>query len=77
MDRVDKRIKDARLNPNFLDTIFVGRCADDKRTCSLHSGDITDINIWNTALTIKEMIEWTNCRCVIHTHGGSMKFTHC
>ena len=63
MDRIDETIKDARLNPNFLDTIFVGRCSDDKRACSLHSGDITDINIWNSALTVKEMIEWTNCRC--------------
>ena len=66
MDKIDIAVKDARLNPNFLDTIFIGRCADDKKVCSLHSGDITDINLWNKPLTIDEMIGWTNCRCFVY-----------
>ena len=38
---VDPRIKNAELTPDFLDTIYVGRCAEDGAQCSIHDGDIT------------------------------------
>ena len=57
-----------KVSPNFLNSIYVGRCAGNlsyfDQPCSMHFGHITDINIWNKALTLEEMIGWTNCRLV-------------
>ena len=64
IDFVDERLKNVKVPSNFLDIIYVGRCADNSSDCSLHSGDITDVNIWNRALSMEEMIGWTNCRYV-------------
>ena len=48
----------------MLDSIYVGRCVSDSEYCSVHSGSFTDVNIWNRALSVDEMIRWTNCRWI-------------
>ena len=62
INHVDERLKNVEVPSDFLDIIYVGRCAEDGAVCSLHNGDITDVNIWNRALSLDEMIGWTNCR---------------
>ena len=62
IDMVDERLRNLEIPENFLDHIYVGRCADPEKVCSVHAGDITDVNIWNRALSLQEMIEWTNCQ---------------
>ena len=55
-------MKNATVPEDLLDSIYVGRCARDTNYCSIHSGSYTDLNIWNRALSVDEMISWTNCR---------------
>ena len=38
---VDPRLNDTEVTPDFLDIIYVGRCAEDEAQCSLHAGDFT------------------------------------
>ena len=66
INSVDKNLEDVYVPSNFLDIIYIGRCNGKDlpwlKSCSLHFGKITDVNIWNRALTIDEMLGWTNCR---------------
>ena len=59
---MDLTIRKAKVSSTFLDTIYVGRCVDEQQSCSLHFGDITDVNMWNKALLEDDMKKWTNCR---------------
>ena len=43
---------------DFLDSIYVGRCP---LGCSDHLGRITDFNLWDYALNVKDMKDWTTC----------------
>ena len=58
---VDERLRNVMLPLDFLDMIYVGRCWDDE-IYSLHNGEITDVNIWNRALSLDEILGWTDCR---------------
>ena len=58
---VDERLRNVMLPTDFLDMIYVGRCWDNE-ICSLHNGQITDVNIWNRALSLDEILGWTDCR---------------
>ena len=62
INKVDFNIKNAKVSQTFLDSLYVGRCADEQKSCSQHFGDITDVNMWNKALTENDMKMWTNCR---------------
>ena len=62
INNIDEDMKNATVPEDVLDSIYVGRCVGDKRYCSSHLGSFTDLNIWNRALTVDEMISWTNCR---------------
>ena len=53
----DKDLTDLEIPSNFLDIIHIGRS-----TVHFDYGNITDVNIWNRALTLDEMLGWTNCR---------------
>ena len=56
-------MKNATVPEDLLDSIYVGRCSSDTtHQCSIHSGSYADLNIWNRALSVDEMISWTNCR---------------
>jgi hypothetical protein len=61
IDNVDENMKNATVPEDLLDSIYVGRCASNMY-CSIHSGSYTDLNIWNRAMSVDEMISWTNCR---------------
>ena len=41
MNFVDPRLNNTELTLDFLDIIYVGRCAEDGAQCSIHDGDIT------------------------------------
>ena len=47
---------------NFLDIIHIGRSTEEGAKVHFDYGNITDVNIWNRALTLDEMLGWTNCR---------------
>ena len=56
-------MNNAMVPEDLLNSIYVGRCSSDTTfPCSIHSGSYTDLNIWNRALSVDEMISWTNCR---------------
>ena len=61
INQIEKRIEHLALPEDLLDLIFVGRCPESTKYCSVHSGEFTDINFWNKALNVQEMIAWTNC----------------
>ena len=65
INHVDEKISNLKVPTNLLDMIYVGRCEVETKSCSDHSGDFTDINIWDRALSIDEMIGWTNCSTII------------
>lgn len=49
--------------PNFLSKVYIGRCSFDfKQTCSTPEGQLTDFNMWDRALSLKEMEDWTTCQ---------------
>ena len=50
------------LNSNLLNDFLVGRSPSPGS--SRHSGQISDVNIWDYALTTDETRKWTSCRCV-------------
>ena len=62
INNFDEDMKNATVPEDLLDSIYVGRCASNTKYCSIHMGSFTDLNIWNRALTVDEMISWTNCR---------------
>ena len=62
INNVDENMKNATVPEDLLDSIYVGRCVRDTKYCSIHLGSFTDLNIWNRAMSVDEMINWTNCR---------------
>ena len=65
INHVDEKISNLKVPTNLLDMIYVGRCEVETKSCSDHSGDFTDINIWDRSLSVDEMIGWTNCSTII------------
>ena len=64
INHVDENVRNVLVPEDMLDSIYVGRCFSDTEYCSIHNGSFTDVNIWNRAFSINEMIRWTNCRQV-------------
>ena len=60
-DYHDNHIKLEGIKPDFMNHIYVGRCADSKEDCSHHAGKLSDVNVWSKPLTFSEMIDWTSC----------------
>ena len=58
---------DATVPKDLLDSVYIGQFGvnpwlDWELEIPVHFGSFTDVNIWNRALSIDEMINWTNCR---------------
>ena len=68
INHVDKNAKNATVPTDLLDSIYIGQLQDvsqaEKFGYPVHFGSFTDVNIWNRALNIDEMINWTNCRYI-------------
>ena len=65
IDFVDPLLKSVVIPGDFLNKTYVGRCSYDyKAGCSNPGGMIADFNVWDRALTEKEMHDWTTCRWV-------------
>ena len=61
----DQDLKNATVPKNLLDSIYIGQLGGvrtDIFEIPVHQGSFTDVNIWSRALSIDEMINWTNCR---------------
>ena len=55
--------KNATVPKDLLDSIYIGQEPGIANwDYPVHNGSFTDVNIWNRALSIGEMINWTNCR---------------
>ena len=70
INHVNEFAKNITVPKDLLDSIYVGQHAVSnlrfgKLEIPVHSGSFTDVNIWNRALSINEMINWTNCRYLI------------
>ena len=46
---------------DIIEAVHVGG-GDDYPDYGSRPGQITDFNLWNKALSINEMISWTNCK---------------
>ena len=68
INHVDKDAKNVTVPKDLLDSIYIGQyhsvSETEKYGYSVYSGSFTDVNIWNRALSIDEMINWTNCRYI-------------
>ena len=50
---------------NILDHLYLGQSREfesGSKSNYNHGGSITNFNMWNKALSKKEMIDWTQCR---------------
>ncbi len=53
------------LPDNFLSDFYLGRCSyDEEFACSAPESKYTDLNIWNSFLSIEDQIGWTTCKLV-------------
>ena len=65
VNHIDEDAKNETVPKDLLDSIYVGQMvgsATEFFGIPVHFGSFTDVNIWNRALSIDEMIKWTNCR---------------
>ena len=54
---------DTVIPPDFLTKFHLGRCAFSyKGGCTTPGGQLTDLNIWDRALSMEDVIAWTSCR---------------
>ena len=61
-----KEIKQLKFPSNMLSKIYLGRCAlDYKGSCTAPEGQISDFNMWDRALTLSEMEQFTTCKKMI------------
>ena len=65
LNHVDKNAKNATVPTDLLDSIYIGQQSVSQFGYPVHFGSFTDVNIWNRALGIDEMLNWTNCRYMI------------
>jgi hypothetical protein len=65
-DHIDEDVKNVTVPKDLLDSIYIGQyhsvSETEKFGYPVHFGLFTDVNIWNRALSIDEMLNWTNCR---------------
>jgi hypothetical protein len=53
------------LREDFLQHVYIARCNFDfKMTCSGPEGEISDFNIWDRALSLEELEDWTTCKAM-------------
>ena len=51
-----------RLDKRFFEELKVINCSGQREYCTSYNGvNVTDLNIWDKALTSVEMISWTKC----------------
>ena len=63
INHVNEDAKNVTVPKDLLDSIYIGQLGGfGKPGIPVHSGSFTDVNIWNRALSVDEMINWTNCR---------------
>ena len=66
LNHIDEDLKNVTVPKDLLDSIYIGQyhsvSETEKYGYPVHFGSFTDVNIWNKALGIDEMINWTNCR---------------
>ena len=54
---------------DFLTKTYLGRCSlDYKKTCSAPGSKFTDFNIWDRAVPLQELMDWTKCKKVTVTN---------
>ncbi len=67
IDFADEGLTEVVIPRDFLSKIYLSRCSFDyKVACSAPDGQITDFNVWNRPLTVREAQDWTTCRCVLY-----------
>ena len=67
IDLVNKGIESVR--PDFLQRFMVGR--SNGPGASKHAGKMTDVNVWDFALTKDMLKKWTNCRYEVFSRNRS------
>ena len=61
IDFIATGIETENLNSETLGDFLVGRSASFPEN-SGHSGQFSDVNIWDYALTKNQIIKWTSCK---------------
>ena len=63
IDFIASGIETENLNSEMLGDFLVGRCTSPIcQGMSGHSGQFSDINIWDYALAKDQIIKWTSCK---------------
>ncbi len=65
INHIDEDLKNVTVPKDLLDSIYIGQfvgSATEVFGVPVHFGSFTDVNIWNRALSIDEMMNLTNCR---------------
>ena len=64
IDFIANRIETENLNSEMLRDFLIGRIASfpGRSDLSAHSGQFSDVNIWDYALTKDQIIKWTSCK---------------
>jgi hypothetical protein len=58
---VEPELSNVTIPSSFLQNTYLGMCSYEGG-CSGPEGQISDFNVWDRALSEKEMIDWTTCR---------------
>ncbi len=57
------KLTEVQIPGDFLTKVYLGRCSlDYKNNCSAPEGKFTDFNVWDRALPLQEMMDWTECK---------------
>ncbi len=63
VDIQDKNVNFDIVPDDWLKNVYVGMCPlGGTYSCSRHSGEVTDFNIWSRAMSKEEMLAWTSCK---------------
>ena len=64
-ETISKDFGSIAVNKTFLNETYITNCTRQQDICLTDSeASITDLNIWDKALSSDELVKWTTCRWV-------------
>ena len=63
INHADPELTGVTIPADFLRKVSIGRCNFDyKMSCTSPEGRLADFNVWDRALSTRELLDWTTCR---------------
>ena len=64
---IDENLSQLEIPLELLLKVHLLRCSNDyDLVCTTPGGMVTDFNIWDRALAMNEIKDWTTCKSVAH-----------